>query len=78
MLTPGITLGQRYEILEKIGWWNFSFVYKAKCHKLRRFVAVKILKEELSRDEEFVRKFKADSCCSKFVPSKHSRRFRRW
>ncbi|ONI37799.1 hypothetical protein AN639_09310 [Candidatus Epulonipiscium fishelsonii] len=61
MLTPGIMLGQRYEILEKIGSGGMSFVYKAKCHKLRRFVAVKILKEELSRDEEFVRKFKAEA-----------------
>ena len=37
----GITLGNRYDMLEKIGTGGMSDVYKAKCHKLNRFVAIK-------------------------------------
>lgn len=57
----GITLGNRYELLEKIGEGGTAIVYKAKCHLLNRFVAVKVLKEEFTNDEEFVRKFKREA-----------------
>lgn len=57
----GTLLGNRYEILEKIGEGGMAEVYKAKCHLLNRFVAVKVLKEEYSRDREFVDKFKAEA-----------------
>ncbi len=60
----GTLLGNRYEILEKIGEGGMSVVYKAKCHLLNRFVAVKILKDEYARDKEFVDKFKAEAAAA--------------
>ena len=53
----GKLLDNRYEILERIGSGGMAVVYKAKCHWLNRFVAVKILKEDLAQDEEFRRRF---------------------
>ncbi|MBU3092119.1 Stk1 family PASTA domain-containing Ser/Thr kinase [Clostridium sp. CF011] len=57
----GKLLLNRYELLEKIGEGGMGTVYKAKCHLLNRFVAVKILKAELSNDEEFVSRFKREA-----------------
>lgn len=57
----GQILGNRYEILEKIGEGGMSEVYKARCNKLNRFVAVKILKESLANNEEIVEKFKNEA-----------------
>lgn len=57
----GKMLGNRYEILEKIGTGGMATVYKAKCHLLNRFVAVKVLREELKGDEEIVKKFHVES-----------------
>ena len=61
ILYPGTMLQDRYEILEKIGSGGMSDVYKAKCHKLNRYVAVKVLKAEFSSDEGFVSKFKMEA-----------------
>lgn len=57
----GTMLGNRYELLEKIGEGGMALVYKAKCHLLNRYVAVKILKEQYSDDKEFVGKFKREA-----------------
>ncbi|MDY0234424.1 MAG: Stk1 family PASTA domain-containing Ser/Thr kinase [Gudongella sp.] len=54
-------LGNRYEIVEKIGSGGMADVYRAKCHLLDRFVAVKILKDEFTEDEDFIRKFRRES-----------------
>ncbi|MGI6113964.1 MAG: Stk1 family PASTA domain-containing Ser/Thr kinase [Mahellales bacterium] len=57
----GKLLGGRYELLEKIGGGGMAIVYKAKCHLLRRYVAVKVLRPEFVSDEEFVYRFKRES-----------------
>lgn len=57
----GKILGERYELVEKIGEGGMGLVYKAKCHLLNRYVAVKILRPELTGDEEFINKFKKES-----------------
>ncbi|MBP3313592.1 MAG: Stk1 family PASTA domain-containing Ser/Thr kinase [Oscillospiraceae bacterium] len=57
----GTLLDGRYEIQEVIGNGGMAVVYKALCHRLNRPVAVKILKDDLSRDEEFRRRFHAES-----------------
>ena len=57
----GKTLCGRYEILEQVGVGGMATVYKAKCNLLNRFVAVKVLKDEFYKDEEFVKKFRAEA-----------------
>lgn len=61
MLRKGMFLADRYEILEQIGTGGMSDVYKAKCHKLNRYVAIKVLKKEFSEDKTFVSKFRAEA-----------------
>ncbi|MBQ8198572.1 MAG: Stk1 family PASTA domain-containing Ser/Thr kinase [Lachnospiraceae bacterium] len=61
MIKIGMLIGDRYEILEKIGTGGMSDVYKAKCHKLNRFVAVKVLKQEFSENTNFVSKFHVEA-----------------
>ena len=57
MIQSGTILNGRYEILEHIGSGGMADVYRARCHKENRFVAVKILRQEYNDDEAFVRKF---------------------
>ena len=61
MIKLGMMIGDRYEILEKIGTGGMSDVYKAKCHKLNRNVAVKVLKQEFSENANFVSKFRIEA-----------------
>lgn len=57
----GKMLDNRYEILERIGTGGMAIVYKAKCHRLNRLVAIKILKSDLAQNEELRRRFNAES-----------------
>jgi serine/threonine protein kinase len=57
----GLILGNRYELLEKIGGGGMAVVYKARCRLLNRFVAVKILRDEFTDDEEFVKRFRVEA-----------------
>lgn len=61
MIRIGMMIGDRYEILERIGTGGMSDVYKAKDHKLNRHVAVKVLKQEFSENTNFVSKFRAEA-----------------
>ncbi len=57
----GKMLDNRYEVLEVIGTGGMAIVYKAKCHRLNRYVALKVMKEEIAQDEEFRRRFFEES-----------------
>ncbi|MBO4399916.1 MAG: Stk1 family PASTA domain-containing Ser/Thr kinase [Lachnospiraceae bacterium] len=71
IITPGMLIGDRYEIIEKIGSGGMADVYKAKCHRLNRMVAIKFLKPEYSSDNTFVTKFRgeAESCAGLTHPN---------
>jgi len=57
----GKVIGNRYEILEKIGEGGMATVYKARCNILKRYVAVKVLREEFITDEEFIKRFNTEA-----------------
>lgn len=57
----GKTLDNRYEILETIGAGGMAVVYKALCHRLNRYVAVKILRDDMAMDAESRRRFTTES-----------------
>lgn len=61
MIKAGTMFEDRYEIIELIGTGGMSDVYKAKCHKLNRYVAVKVLKQEFSENTDFVTKFRTEA-----------------
>lgn len=57
----GMMLDGRYEIIERIGEGGMAIVYKALCHRLDRYVAVKIMRDDLAADEDVRRRFCAES-----------------
>ena len=57
----GKILANRYEIIEKIGEGGMAYVFKARDNLLNRYVAVKVLKEEYSKDEVFVKRFRTEA-----------------
>ncbi|MGI6117960.1 MAG: Stk1 family PASTA domain-containing Ser/Thr kinase [Bilifractor sp.] len=61
MLREGIVLGERYEIISRIGSGGMADVYKARDHKLSRLVAVKVMKAEFREDTSFVSKFQKEA-----------------
>ena len=61
MNLEGKILGNRYEILEKVGNGGMATVYKATDTVLKRFVAVKILRDEFTTDEEFIKRFETEA-----------------
>lgn len=61
MNLEGKIIGNRYTILKKIGTGGMATVYKAKCNVLNRYVAIKILREEFTTDEEFIKRFNVEA-----------------
>ena len=61
MNLEGRLLGNRYEIIENVGNGGMATVYKAKDHVLNRFVAVKVLRDEFTTDDEFVKRFNVEA-----------------
>ncbi len=61
MLGAGTYLNRRYEIVKRIGTGGMADVYRGKDHKLRRYVAIKVLKQEFAEDESFVKKFRIEA-----------------
>lgn len=61
MLKSGMMIGERYEIISRIGTGGMADVYKAKDSKLNRFVAVKVMKSEFREDKNFITKFKREA-----------------
>ncbi len=61
MIRLGMFLGDRYEILEKIGSGGMSEVYRARDHRLNRDVAIKVLKQEFNSDRSFIGKFRTEA-----------------
>lgn len=61
MELEGKILGNRYEIIEKIGTGGMATVYKAKCKVLNRKVAIKVLKDEFANDAEFIKRFQIEA-----------------
>lgn len=61
MLKEGTVVGQRYEIISRVGGGGMADVYKAKDHKLNRMVAVKVMKAEFKEDPTFITKFRKEA-----------------
>ena len=61
MLQSGTILGNRYEIIKLVGSGGMADVYKAKCHRLNRLVAIKVLKQEFGNDADFVKRFHVEA-----------------
>ena len=71
MNLTGKVLADRYEILEEIGVGGMAVVYKAKCLVLNRYVAIKVLRDDLKGDEEFVRRFNVEAQSAASLTNQH-------
>ncbi len=67
----GKMLAGRYEIIEEVGKGGMAHVYKARCHFLNRYVAVKVLKEEHRDDKEFVNRFNTEAQAAARISNPH-------
>ncbi len=67
----GKMIAGRYEILEEVGKGGMAHVYKARCHFLNRYVAIKVLKEELKDDKEFVHRFNTEAQAAARISNPH-------
>jgi beta-lactam-binding protein with PASTA domain/tRNA A-37 threonylcarbamoyl transferase component Bud32 len=61
MIMKGQKISDRYQIIKSIGEGGMATVYKARCNILKRYVAVKVLREEFTTDEEFIRRFNTEA-----------------
>ena len=61
MNLEGRRIANRYEVIERVGNGGMATVYKAKCHVLNRYVAIKILRDEFTTDEEFIKRFHSEA-----------------
>lgn len=61
MISPGMLLSERYEIIDRVGAGGMADVYKARDQRLNRYVAIKVLKQEYSNDAKFVSKFRGEA-----------------
>ena len=57
----GMMLDNRYEIQQVIGKGGMAYVFKARCHLLNRYVAIKMLREDMAHDESFRENFKKEA-----------------
>ncbi len=65
------SVGGRYELLELVGWGATSRIYRAQDQKLKRIVAVKLLREEYGRDQNSVTRFYREAQAVASLPSQH-------
>ena len=70
-LTTGYTLGGRYEILQVLGKGGMGWVYKAKDREIDRVVALKIIRQDLARDETIIKRFKDEIILARKVTHKN-------
>ncbi len=70
-LAQGSTLGERYEILAVIGKGGMGWVYKARDREIDRIVALKVIREDLARDENIIKRFKDEIILARKVTHKH-------
>ena len=70
-LTEGSILGGRYEILAVIGKGGMGWVYKARDREIDRIVALKVIREDLARDENIIKRFKDEIILARKVTHKN-------